>query len=366
VKQAFLAAGGSLESAAMRGALEVCRRWEAEGKGVAAATLVAVAGSAPRRAGARLMVSSAGDTWGSVSNGCVEGDVAAHAAEVLRTGKPRLAAYGIADDQAFSVGLSCGGEIEVFIEPWAGLEERLGGGPGEGFVGALATVVAGPGEGTHGLFDRDGGLVAGDLPDALAPLLAPGVAALVDAEQDRVVPVAGSRVFLETLAPAPRLLLFGAGHAAEALAPLAAAAGFRVTVCDPRGALALPERFPGAEVLVGWPDRVVPGLALDRRTYAAVLAHDPRIEVPLLPMLLASPARYIGVLGSRRTHAARLERLAAEGWPPQQLARLRGPIGLDIGAATPEEVAVAVVAEMVAARRGRLGAGSAVPPASGG
>jgi xanthine dehydrogenase accessory factor len=345
----------------MRAALQVCRRWESEGKEVAAATLVAVAGSAPRRAGARLLVSSAGDTWGSVSNGCVEGDVAAHAAEVLRTGRPRLAVYGIADEQAFAVGLSCGGEIEVFIERWTGLEARLGGGPGEDFVGALATVVAGPGEGAHGLFDRERGLVAGDLPASLAAAVAADVPVVVDAEQSRVAPYGDSRVFVETLAPLPRLLLFGAGHTAEALAPLAAAAGFRVTVCDPRAALALPERYPAAEVRVGWPDQVMPGLVLDRRTYAVVLAHDPRIEIPLLPLLLASPARYLGVLGSRRTHAARLERLAAEGWPPEQLARLHGPIGLDIGAVTPEEVAVAIVAEMVAARRGRLEAGGGAP-----
>lgn len=339
----------------MRSALDMCGQWEAAGKAVAAATLVAVAGSAPRREGARLLVSSAGDTWGSVSNGCVEGDLAAHAAEVLRTGRPRLAAYGIADEQAFAVGLSCGGEIEVFIEPWAGLVALLGGEPGEDFVGAFATVVAGPGEGAHGLFDRERGLVAGDLPTTVAAALVDDVAGVVDAEQSRVSASGGSRVFLETVAPAPRLLLFGAGHAAEALAPLAAAAGFRVTVCDPRAALAVADRYPGAEVRVGWPDQVVPGLTLDRRTYAAVLAHDPRIEVPLLPLLLASPARYIGVLGSRRTHAARLERLGAEGWPPEELARLHGPIGLDIGAAVPEEVAVAIVAEMVAARRGRLG-----------
>jgi xanthine dehydrogenase accessory factor len=339
----------------MRTALETARRWEAEGKQVAAATLVAVTGSAPRREGARLLVSSAGDTWGSVSNGCVEGDVAAHAVEVLRSGRPRLAAYGIADEQAFEVGLSCGGEIEVFIEPWTGRETGLGDEPAEGFVGALVTVVAGPGMGTHGVFDLERGPIAGDLPAALAAALAPEVTAAVDAEKSRVVTCGESRVFLEVVMPPPRLVLFGAGHSAEALAPAAAAAGFRVIVCDPRAALAVPERYPDAvEIRVGWPDRLVPGLALDRRTYAVVLAHDARIEVPLLPLLLASPARYIGVLGSRRTHAARLERLAAEGWPPEQLARLRGPIGLDIGAANPEEVAVAIVAEMVAARRGRL------------
>jgi xanthine dehydrogenase accessory factor len=350
-----VAAGpGRLECPAMRTALEICRRWEGEGKQVAAATVVSVTGSAPRREGARLLVSSAGDTWGSVSNGCVEGDVTAHAAEVLRLGRPRLAAYGIGDEQAFEVGLSCGGTIEVFVEPWTGISEGLGGGPDEGFIGALATVVSGPRMGAHGLWDRDRGWLGGDLPAATAAAVAAEAPRLVDAEESRLVAVGEERVFVETLAPAPRLFLFGAGHTAEALTPLAAAAGFRVTVCDPRSALAVAERYPAvAEVLVGWPDRLVPDLGLDRRAFAAVLAHDPRLEVPLLPLLLGSPLRYIGVLGSRRTHAARLERLAAEGWPPEQLARLHGPIGLDIGAVTPEEVAVAIVAQMVAVRRGR-------------
>lgn len=344
----------------MRAALETCRRWEAEGKEVAAATVVAVAGSTPRREGARLLISSAGDTWGSVSNGCVEGDVAAHAAAVLRTGRPHLAAYGITDEFAFSVGLSCGGSIEVLIEPWTGLPERLGDGPGEGFVGVVATVASGPGEGTHGLYDRERGWVAGDLPAALAERLAPEAAAAVDAERSHLVTAGESRVFLEAVVPAPRLLLFGAGHTAEALSALAAAAGFRVTVCDPRPVLAVADRYPAASaVLVGWPDRLVPALAPDRRTFAVVLAHDPRIEVPLLPLLLATPACYLGVLGSRKTQAARVERLAAEGWPPEQTSRLRGPVGLDIGAVTPEEVAVSIVAEMVACRRGKDGGGAA-------
>ncbi len=344
----------------MRAALETCRQWEAEGKQVAAATVVAVSGSTPRREGARLLISSAGDTWGSVSNGCVEGDVAAHAAEVLRTGRPHLAAYGITDEFAFNVGLSCGGSIEVFIEPWAGLAGLLDGGPGEGFVGAVATVMDGPGQGAHGLFDRERGWVAGDLPASLEGQLAPAVAAAVDAERSHILPAGESRVFIEVVTPAPRLLLFGAGHTAEALAPMAAAAGFRVFICDPRPALALPERYPeAAEVLVGWPDQLVPMVAPDRRTYAVLLAHDPKIEIPLLPLLLATPARYIGVLGSRKTQADRVARLTAEGWPAEQVARLHGPVGLDIGAVTPEEVAVSIVAQVVAVRRGRPAGGRA-------
>lgn len=324
---------------------------------MAAATVVAVAGSTPRREGARLLVSSAGDTWGSVSNGCVEGDVAAHAAEVLRTGRPHLASYGITDEFAFGVGLSCGGSVQVFIECWTGLPGLLSGAPDEGFVGALATVMEGPGEGAHGLFDRERGWVAGDLPATLSAPLAEEAAAAVDAERSHIVEAGGSRVFLEVVAPAPRLLVFGAGHTAEALTPLAAAAGFRVTVCDPRPALAVADKYRAAEVLVGWPDETVPAVAPDRRTYAVVLAHDPKIEVPLLPLLLATPARYIGVLGSRKTHAARVERLAAKGWPGEQVARLHGPVGLDIGAVTPEEVAVSIVAQLVAVRRGRPATG---------
>lgn len=338
----------------MRAALETCRRWESEGKQVAAATVVKVAGSTPRREGAKLLVSSAGETWGSVSNGCVEGDVAAHAAEVLRTGRPHLAAYGISDEFAFNVGLSCGGSIEVFIERWNGLPAVLAGGPAEGFVGAFATVMEGSGRGAHGLFDGDRGWVAGDLPQALQQTLAPAAAAAADAERSQIVEAAGGRVFLEAITPPPRLVLFGAGHTAEALTPLAAAAGFRVTICDPRPALAVAAKYPdAAEIVVGWPDETVPRVAPDRRTYVVLLAHDPKIELPLLPLLLATPARYLGVLGSRKTQADRVARLTAEGWLPEQVARLQGPVGLDIGAITPEEVAVSIVAQLVAVRRGR-------------
>jgi xanthine dehydrogenase accessory factor len=341
----------------MRTALEICRRWAGEGKEVAAATVVATTGSTPRREGARLLVSSTGDAWGSVSNGCVEGDVAAHAAEVLRTGRPHLASYGITDEFAFGVGLSCGGTVQIFIERWTNLPRLLAGRPDEDFVGALATVMEGPGEGTHGLLDRERGWVAGDLPASLAGPLAGEATAAVDGERSHPAEVGESRVFLEVVAPAPRLLIFGAGHTAEALAPAAAAAGFRVTICDPRPALALPEKYPTAEVMVGWPDELMSSIAPDRRTYAVVLAHDPKIEGPLLPLLLAAPVRYIGVLGSRRTHAGRVERLTGQGWPAEQVARLHGPVGLDIGAVTPEEVAVSIVAQLVAVRRGRPGPG---------
>jgi len=337
----------------MREALAVCRRWEAEGRRVAAATLVTVGGSTPRRAGARLLISSGGDTWGSVSFGCVEADVVAHAREVLQAGRPRLASYGINDDDAFAVGFSCGGTMEVLIEPWTGLADRLGGIPGEAFLGALATVLAGREIGAHSLLDRQTGLATGDITPALARALATDAAAVADTEQARVVQHGEARVFVESLVPLPRLLIFGAGHAAQALTAAATGVGFRVTVCDHRPAAAVPELYPqAAEVLVGWPDQLVPSLAPDGRTYVVVLAHNPEIEDPLLPLLLTSETRYIGVLGSRRTHAARVQRLTAAGLSGAQLARLHAPVGLNIGAVTPEEIAASIIAEVIAVRRG--------------
>ena len=345
----------------MRAALEVCRRWEAEGKAVAAATLVAVAGSAPRREGARLLVSSAGDTWGSVSNGCVEGDLAAHAADVLRSGRPRLAAYGIADEQAFAVGLSCGGEIEVFIEPWAGLDARLGGGPGEEFVGALATVVAGPGEGDHGLFDRELGLVAGDLPDCLA---AAAGGRRTGRGGRRAEPVGGLRGVASVR-----------GDAGPRPPPAAVRGGAHCRGPHPCGG---GRGLPGDGVRS--PGRPGPARSATRRPPACWWAGPtrwcrawsstaaatpwcspttPASRCPCCPC--CSPPRP-ATSGSSAAAAPTLpdwQRLAAEGWGPEQVARLHGPIGLDIGAANPEEVAVAIVAQMVAARRGRLGTGGA-------
>lgn len=336
----------------MRDSLEISGRWESEGKRVAAATLITVGGSTPRRSGARLLVSSAGDSWGSVSFGCVEADVAAHAREVLGTRRPRLASYGMTDEDAFAVGFTCGGTLEVFIEPWTRLSERLGGAPGEAFVGALATVVAGPELGSHALFDRETGSATGDLSPVSARVLAADAATVADAEQARVIQLNEARVFLEPVVPEPRLLIFGAGHTAQALTAAASRVGFRVTVCDHRPAAAQPEHYPdAAQVLVGWPEQLMPAVAPDSRTYVVVLAHNPEIEDMLLPLLLTSETRYVGVLGSRRTHAARVQRLTAAGLSEEQIARLYAPVGLDIGAVTPEEIAASIVGELISERR---------------
>jgi len=336
----------------MRAALEISHRWAREGKEVAAATLVAIGGSTPRRVGARLLVSSAGDTWGSVSFGCVEADIAAHTRAVLDSRQPHLASYGVTDEDALTVGFTCGGMMEVFIEPWADLHDVLGGVPGEDFIGSMATVMSGPGVGSHGLFDSDGVLVAGSLAPMATEGLMPDVVAVAEDERARLVEREGTRIFVEPVVPSPRLIVFGAGHTAGALTAAATAVGFRVTVSDHRPERAIRERYPEAdEVLVGWPDRTVPAIALDSRTYVVCLMHNLEIEEILLPLVLAAETGYVGVLGSKRTHAARVDRLVAAGVKAEQIARLHAPVGLDIGAVTPEEIAASIVAELIAVRR---------------
>jgi xanthine dehydrogenase accessory factor len=341
----------------MRSARRVFTGWEREGKQVAVATVVGVTGSAPRPEGSRLFVSSGGDTAGSVSNGCVEGDVCLHAQAVLNSGTPLLVAYDIADDEAFAVGLSCGGTIEVFIEAKSPILDAATDLVEAGRSGALLTVVAGPPLGSHALIDGEGVLLGGDMPSQMVSSVREGACGFLAHGLGRTVAYGESRVFVEALEPPPRLVIFGAGTIAETLTALSARIGFKVTVCDVRPAFARPERFPEAEeVILGWPEETVARLSLDDRTFCVVLAHDQRVEGPLLPLLLRSRVRYISALGSRGTHARRLERLAAEGWGEEETSRILGPAGLDLGAVTPEEIAVAILAEMVLVRRGAVSA----------
>jgi xanthine dehydrogenase accessory factor len=222
---------------------------------------------------------------------------------------------------------------------------------------ALATVLSGPEVGARALIDPDRGIVAGDLPDGLAEAVGADARVLLADEQNRALEYGGVRVFIESLVPPPRLLVFGAVHIAEELCAMASRAGFEVTVCDPRPVFTTPERFPdAAAVIPGRPAEVAAELELDARTYVVVLSHDGRIEGDLLPVVLAAPVRYIGAMGSRRTSAARRERLAASGIADADLERIHGPVGLDLGAETPAEVAVSILAEMI---RVRYGTGSA-------
>jgi xanthine dehydrogenase accessory factor len=293
---------------------------------VALATVVATRRSAPRPVGSKLIVSEQGELFGSVSGGCVESDVAVQAAEVLASGEPRLLSYGITDDQAWEVGLPCGGEIDVFVQPLAEL-------PGDG-DGVLLTHLEG---------DRAGQI----------ELARPGT---IESGPSRVVELDGQKVFAEVLGPPPGLVVVGATDTAEALCRLAGALGWRTIALDPRPALATEERLPSAgERVIAWPDEGLEALELDADSAVVVLTHEERLDVPALTAALASDAFYVGAIGSRKTQAKRRERLLEAGVTEEALARLSGPAGLDLGAQTPAETAVSILAEILAVRSGRSG-----------
>jgi xanthine dehydrogenase accessory factor len=297
---------------------ETIERWRGRGDRVALATVVATRRSAPRQVGSKLAVSERGDLFGSVSGGCVESEVALVAADVIADGTPRLLSYGIDDELAWSVGLPCGGEIDVFVELFAG---EL---PDEGVT---LTVLEG---------ERAGERVQAEIP--------PG--------PSRVLELDGARVFAEVLAPPPKLLVVGATDTAEELARAAKALGWRTEVIDPRPALVTRERLPSPdELAVAWPDE----LDADAETAVVVLTHEERLDVPALTKALASEAFYVGAIGSRRTQEKRRERLLEAGLDEEQLERLSGPAGLDLGAHTPGETAVSILAEVLAVRAGRAG-----------
>ncbi len=220
-------------------------------------------------------------------------------------------------------------------------------------LGAMATVVDGLGVGSKAVLDRVDGVLAGVLPDRIGESVVADAASLMDGEQNRTLTYDDASVYIETIAPQPHLLIFGAVHIAQALCRIADDLGFRVTVNDSRALFTTTERFPeAAEVIVGWPDAIADQLMIDARTYVVLLSHDARFEDPVLPMVLESPAKYVGAMGSRRTHRARIEGLLAEGYSEAQTERIHGPVGLDIGAEQPGEVAISILAEMIQVRYG--------------
>lgn len=344
----------------MRNLLPIIDRWRGQAKQVAVATLIQIYGSAPQSLGARMVISSTGEMAGSVSGGCVEGAVVHEALEVLASGRPRLVEYGIADELAQSVGLACGGQIGVYIEPWpAGdpvvdeYEQALR----NARLVALGLAVRGPLTGGRLIVwpskQQHGTLGNPDLDGLAAGRAQP----LLMQQQSELMPFdvegqAGT-VFIDVQPPPPRLIIVGAVHIAIPLITYAKVLGFHTIVLDARSAFATPERFQHADRLqIGWPADALPGLEVDEGTYIVVLTHDEKIDDPALVYACRSPARYIGALGSRRTHAKRCERLAELGLTEDELARIHAPIGISIGARTPEEIAISIAAELVTARNG--------------
>jgi xanthine dehydrogenase accessory factor len=358
----------------VRDILDPIAKWWTAGETFGLATVVRTFSSAPREPGAALAVAGGGEVLGSVSGGCVEGAVYDLAGEVIESGQPVLQTYGVSDNDAFAVGLTCGGIIDIFVEPVN--RERF---PELGAIAAavradaplaVATVIDGPGKvGARRVIWPAGEpgpgatetLGSGDrldqaVDDDARGMLAQGVTGVrrygPDGERRRDE----LGVFVQSFAPPPRMLVFGAIDFAAAVARAGKFLGYRVTVCDARPVFATAARFPDAdEVVTDWPHRYLSRITVDERTVICVLTHDPKFDVPLLEVALRTPAAYIGAMGSRRTHQDRLDRLREVGLAEDELARLRSPIGLDLGARTPEETAVAIAAELIQLRWGGSG-----------
>ena len=325
----------------MKDVLETLERWTGEGLRVAIATVVSTERSAPRDPGAVLAVSEKGEDAGSVTGGCVEPAVYEEAQSVLAGGPPRLLTYGIADDEAFEVGLPCGGTVRIFVDALdAGMVKPFAEAVRAERPVALAVKVSGPATG-------ETALVRGDKPSN-GEVVERARELLQRAETGVVTLPDGAELFVSSFAPRPRMYVFGAIDFAAALARAGRFLGYHVTVCDARAKFVTPERFPDVdELVVDWPDRLLERAPVDERTAICVLTHDNKFDVPILKAALASPAGYVGAMGSRRTTERRAERLRAEGVSDDDLARIHAPIGLKIGSRSPEEVAVAIAAEII-------------------
>jgi xanthine dehydrogenase accessory factor len=308
----------------MREVLNELTEWTNEGEDIALATVVETWGSSPRPLGSKMVVTRSGKMAGSVSNGCIEGAVFEEAQKVLKSREPKVAAFGVADEVAFEVGLACGGHIEVFVQPLGPAHRRL-----------LA-------------------LLQRNEPATLLTNLVSGEAELIEGSP------AGSElarregyVFTEPFRRPAHLVIVGAIHIAIPLHRLAKLMGYRVTIVDARAKFATKERFPEAdELIVSWPDEAMARLSIDNSTYVVILTHDPKFDLPALRSVLTKDAGYIGAIGSRKTNSNRFDALRSEGFTEEQLSRVHGPIGLDLGGRGAEETALGILAEITATRFG--------------
>ncbi len=312
----------------MREVLGELTEWIEAGEDIALATVIDTWGSSPRPLGSKMVVTKSGKMAGSVSNGCIEGAVFEEAQKVLKSREPKVAAFGVADDVAFEVGLACGGHIEVFVQPLGAMHRHL----------------------IETLRKNEAATLRTDLVTG-------------EAELDRGTP-SGSELahrdgdlFTEPFRRAAHLVIVGAIHIAIPLHRLAKLMGYRVTVIDARAKFATKERFPEAdELIVAWPDEAMAGIAVDNSTYVVILTHDPKFDLPALRSVLGKPAGYIGAIGSRKTNQNRFDALRKEGFTEEQLAQVHGPIGLDLGGRGAEETALGILAEVTAVRFGGSGA----------
>jgi xanthine dehydrogenase accessory factor len=352
----------------MREVLGSIEPWYAAGERFALATVVGVRGSAPRDPGATMAVSASGEAAGSVSGGCVEGAVYEAATAAIESGDAALETYGISDEDAFAVGLTCGGILDILVRPVdpatsPELADVIATVRRDEPV-ALATVVDGPAPlgATLAVWpDRAAGTLGTEgldvaVTDDARGMLAQGRTGTRHYGAHGERRIDDVSVFVQAFTPPPRMLVFGAIDFAAAVARIGVFLGYHVTVCDARPVFATRKRFPEAhEVVCEWPHRYLATTRVDARTVICVLTHDPKFDVPVLEVALRGPAAYIGAMGSRRTHDDRLRRLRDAGLTEDEIARLASPIGLDLGARTPEETAVSIAAEIIQLRWGGTG-----------
>ncbi|HEV3101453.1 MAG TPA: XdhC/CoxI family protein [Candidatus Dormibacteraeota bacterium] len=311
----------------MREVLSELKTWTKDKEEIALATVIETWGSSPRPLGSKMVVTRSGKMAGSVSNGCIEGAVFEESQKVLKSGEPRVAAFGVADDLAFSVGLACGGHIEVFVQPLASAHEQLIGLIDQNRAATLRTnLVTGEAELTEGV---------------------PAGSKLARRDGDW---------FIEPFPRPAHLIIVGAIHIAIPLHRLAKLMGYRVTVIDARAKFATKERFPEAdELIVAWPDEALQKLTLDGSSYVVILTHDPKFDLPALRSVLGKEVGYVGAIGSRKTNENRFAELRKEGFTEEQISRVHGPVGLDLGGRGAEETALGIMAEITAVRFGGSG-----------
>ncbi|MCP5036876.1 MAG: XdhC family protein [Rhodobacteraceae bacterium] len=307
--------------------------WHRDGRGAVLATVVQTWGSAPRPVGSQLAISGKGEIAGSVSGGCVEGAVVVEAQEALGDGRSRVLEFGVSDDEAFAVGLACGGKIRVLVEPvGAGLSEEILTQLVEARTKRIPVAyVVDTGNWTRAIVDT------GSYPERF--------------RADKSGFEADEFTFVAIHNPPLRMIVVGAVHIAQALIPMAQLAGYDVTLIDPRAAFATPERFKGVQIEVDYPDEVLAGFGLDARSAMVTLSHDPKIDDPGIIAALQSDVFYLGCLGSTRTHAKRVARLETAGFKADAIARIHAPVGLDLGSRTPAEIALSVMAEITQSLR---------------
>ncbi len=315
----------------MTGAPELALEWHRTGRGAALATVVQTWGSAPRRVGAQMVVSGDGQIEGSVSGGCVEGAVLVEAMDAIENGKGTLLEFGVSDGDAFAVGLACGGTIKVLVEPVGSVLD-------ENVLSALVQARENRQPVAYVANSETGG----------GSLFTEGFEERFRTDRSGVEE---DGRFVAIHNPPLRLVVVGAVHIAKALVPMARIAGFDPVLVDPRSAFGSCERFPGETIIDDWPDEAMQVIGLDTRTALVLLTHDPKLDDPALHIGLKSKAFYIGALGSTRTHAKRVERLVRAGFAAGDIARIHGPIGLDIGAASPSEIAVSILGEILSVLR---------------